>query len=57
MEITTMQMYWFVMLDNIIGAHYAILILCTLFCLIGLPMLGAIEKEELFLPLAKKRWL
>lgn len=54
MEITTMQMYWLVMLDNIIDAHYAILILCTLFCFIGIPMLGAIGKEELYLPLAKK---
>ena len=54
MNITTMQMYWLVMLDNIINCLIVIFAMCAMFFVFGIPMLGALEKEELFLPLAKK---
>ena len=54
MEITTMQMYWLVMLDNLIGCLVAIVILCGLYFILGVPALGALGKEEMFLSIAKK---
>ena len=54
MEITTMQMYWLVMLDNLTGGFCAILGICCLFFVLGIPMLGAIDRENLFFPIAKK---
>lgn len=54
MNITTMQMYWILMLENIRGGLVAILVMCGLFITLGMPMLGAIEKEKLFLPITKK---
>lgn len=54
MNITTMQMYWLVTLDSIIGGLVAILLICGSFLILGIPMLGAIEKEDLFLPITKK---
>ena len=54
MEMTTMQMYWLVMLDNLIGGLFAILIICVLFFTLGLSFLGMAEKEELYIPIAKK---
>ena len=47
-------MYWLVMLDNMIGGLFVILVMCCLFCVLGVPMLGAIEKEDLFFPITKK---
>jgi predicted MFS family arabinose efflux permease len=54
MNITTMQMYWLVMLDNITSSLVAILSICGLFFVLGIPMLGATEKEDLFPSIAKK---
>jgi hypothetical protein len=54
MEITTMQMYWLVMLDNIVGVFIAILVLCALFFILGIPMLSALDKEDIFFPITKK---
>ena len=54
MEITTMQMYWLVMLDNLTGGLVVILAMCGLFSIFGGLTLGMIEKEELFLPIMKK---
>lgn len=53
---TTTQMYWLVMLDNIKEGLAAILVICGLFCALGIPMLGMIGKEELF-PLIARRIL
>lgn len=54
MNITTMQMYWLIMLDNLTSGLVAILVMCVLFSIFGSPTLGMIEKEELFLPVMKK---
>ena len=54
MEITTMQMYWLVMLDKITSGFCAILVICCLFFVLGFPMFGTIGKEDLFSPVAKK---
>lgn len=54
MNITTMQMYWLVMLDNVKDGFCAILVICCLFFVFGIPMFGAIDKEDLFFPIAKK---
>lgn len=53
MEITTMQMYWLVMLDNIAGSLVAILVICGLFFTVGIPSLYLMTKEELFFPITK----
>ena len=54
MNITTMQMYWLVMLDNITSGLAAILIICGSFFILGIPFLGALDKEDLFFPITKK---
>ena len=54
MEITTMQMYWLVILDNIIGVLIAILGICAIFFILGTMTLFAMGKEEQVLPIAKK---
>lgn len=54
MNITAMQMYWLVMLDNIIGFFIAILLLCAVFFVLGFPMLDALDKEDLFFSITKK---
>lgn len=54
MEITTMQMYWLVLLDSIIGVLFASLAICVLFFILGSIIFCAIEKEEQFFPFANK---
>jgi predicted MFS family arabinose efflux permease len=54
MEITTMQMYWLVMLDNITSCLVAIVIICGTFFILGAPILGVLEKEKLFPSIARK---
>ncbi len=54
MNITTMQMYWLVMLDNIISGLVAIVIICAAFFILGVPILGVLGKEELFPSIARK---
>lgn len=54
MEITTMQMYWLVMLDNLTFGLGVILVMCCLFFILGIPMLGAIGSEDIFPSIAKK---
>ena len=54
MEITTMQMYWLVMLDNLIASLIVIVIICGLYFILGIPVLGMMDKKELFLSIAKK---
>lgn len=56
MEITTMQMYWLVMLDSIKEGLAVILCICSLFFVLGIPMLGVMGKEKLF-PLIARRIL
>lgn len=54
MEITTMQMYWLVMLDNLIGNLIAILVMCVLFFILGCPMFGMMGKGDLAFTIMKK---
>lgn len=54
MEITTMQMYWLVILDNIICVLIAILGICSILFILGTSMLCAMGKDEQVFPIAKK---
>ena len=54
MEITTMQMYWLVMLDNLISSLIAISAMCVSFFILGYPMFGMMGKEYLAFPIMKK---
>lgn len=54
MNITTMQMYWLVMLDSLIGGLVAILLICVLFIMLVFPVLDVMGEEERFFPIVKK---
>lgn len=54
MEITTMQMYWLVMLDSMLCGLATILLICVLFIALGFPVLDVMGEEERFFPIAKK---
>lgn len=51
---TTMQMYWLVTLDNIIGVLRVIVIICGLLPILEVPLLSVMGKEEQIFSFAKK---